>query len=367
MSEPTARSPRPWLRRLLLIAGPVVAGSIALVLWLHSGRYAATDNAYIRGDTALISSEVTGPITRVAVTENQRVQRGTVLFEVDDAPYRLKVERAESQLAEVRALIRSLAASYDQQLAQLELAGIDLGYYQREYDRQLALNRQEAGTESDLDKARYDYEAAQKEIPIIEQSLARLRAQVGDGIVGALDDAGDVVNPQALFEGNGAYRTVRAMLDDAKLELEHTLVRAPFDGIVTGVPVAGQVVATGSPVMAMVDDRQLWVEANFKETQLTHVAPGQPVSIRVDTYPDRKWQGVVDTISPVTGSEFSVIPAQNASGNWVKVAQRIPVRIRLERNPDDPQLRIGMSTVVKVDTGYTRSETGLSGLVSRSD
>jgi membrane fusion protein (multidrug efflux system) len=351
--EPTPRRRR-WLRISLLVLGPVLVAVVAAFIYMNSGRYVETDNAYVKSDTVLITAEVTGPIKRIAVRENDQVRAGDVLFEIVPAPYEVVVERGQAQVAAVESFIDSLEASYEQQLEQLELAKINVAYYGRELERQQGLAARRLGTEADVDKARHDLEVAEQQIPIIEQALAQLRAQIGGQIVVG-PDQGVPLNAAALFVGNAAYRTVQSMLEDAKLDLAHTVVHAPYDGIVSKVPAVGHFVSPGSPVMALVADHDLWIEANFKETQLTHVEPGQGVVIHIDAYPDHEWRGEVETISPATGAEFSVIPAQNASGNWVKVAQRIPVRIRVTPRPEDPQLRAGMSAIVEIDTHFRRT------------
>lgn len=363
-AEPT-RPRRQWLRVSLLVLGPVLVAVVAAFIYMNSGRFVETDNAYVKSDTVLITAEVTGPIRRVAVRENEQVREGDVLFEIDPAPYEVMVERGESQVAAVESFIDSLEASYQQQMEQLELAKINVAYFGRELERQQGLAARRLGTEADVDEALHDLQVAEQQIPIIEQALAQLRAQIGGQIV--VGAGGAPINGTALFVGNAAYRTVQSMLEDAKLDLAHTVVHAPYDGIVSQVPAVGHFVSPGAPVMALVADRDLWVEANFKETQLTYVEPGQEVAIRIDTYPDHEWRGEVETISPATGAEFSVIPAQNASGNWVKVAQRIPVRIRITARPGDPQLRAGMSAIVEIDTRFQRAAPSFLTFLSTRD
>ena len=379
-SEARAESAPPrrrrWLRTSLLVLGPLAVLVVGAYIYMNTGRYSETDNAYVKSDMVLVSAEVGGPIKRIAVRENERVQAGDVLFEIDDAPYRVLVKRGESQVEAVQSFVTGLEHSYKQQLEQLELAKIDVAYNEHELERQQGLAARKLGTEADVDSARHDFEVAKQQIPIIEQALAQLRAQIGGQIAPELGsqmatlgaqtapELGTQIAPElgghgelggnSFFDGNAAYRTVKSMLEDAKLDLAHTIVRAPFDGIVSHVPTVGHYVAPGSPVMSLVSDHDVWVEANYKETELTHVEPGQPVTIRIDTYPDHEWRGKVESISPATGSEFSVIPAQNASGNWVKVAQRIPVRISVDVRPGDPPLRAGMSAIVEIDTGFER-------------
>ncbi|MGD8341246.1 MAG: HlyD family secretion protein [Gammaproteobacteria bacterium] len=336
---------------------------VAAYVYMNSGRYVETDNAYVKSDTALITAEVGGRIESVAVSENQRVRAGDVLFRIDSKPYELAVERAQSQLEAVESFIESLEASYEQQLAQLELAKINIAFYEREFEREQELVESRAGTGADLDEARHDLEVARQQIPIIEQSIAQLRAQIGGQIVFG-SAAGAAAVGSSLFSSNAAYRTVKSMVADARLDLDRVVVRAPFDGVVTQVPTVGRFVAPGSLVMALISDQDVWLEANYKETQLTHVEPGQRVTIHVDAYPESEWNGEVESISPATGAEFSVIPAQNASGNWVKVAQRVPVRIRVVDELQGPQLRAGMSAIVEVDTGFERPAPSFLGFLA---
>jgi membrane fusion protein (multidrug efflux system) len=332
---------RGWVRAVLLLLGPVAVFVVGSYVYMNTGRYVETDNAYIKATMAIISAEIAGQITAVAVRENQHVHKGDVLFEIDDDPYRVGVERAESQLEAVASFINGLQASYQQGLEELALAHTNIAFAERELAREQSLAERGLGSEIDLDEARHELDIARQRVPIIEQGLAQLRAQLGGAL--SLD-----------VESHAAYRTVRSMLDSARLDLERTVVRAPFSGAASRAPTVGTYVTQGVPVMSLVSDRDIWIDANFKETQLTHVEVGQSVGVRIDTYPEREWRGTVESISQATGAEFSVIPAQNASGNWVKVAQRIPVRIALEVAGDDPPLRAGMSAIVEIDTRFLR-------------
>jgi membrane fusion protein (multidrug efflux system) len=340
-----ARSRRGIVRAVLLSVGPVLVLLGGTFVYVNTGRFVETDNAYVKATTAVIGTEVAGLIAKVPVVENQSVHKGDVLFEIQDDEYRVAVERAKSQMDAVRSFITGLQASYQRGLEELSLAHTNVAFAERELAREQSLAERQLGSEADLDTARHELDIARQQIPIIEQSLAQLRAQLG-GATGLK------------VEDHAAYRTVKSMLEDAVLNLSHTVVRAPFDGIATRVPAPGGFVARGGPVMGLVAATDVWVEANFKETQLTHVDVGQAATIHIDTYPEREWHGHVKSISPATGSEFSVIPAQNASGNWVKVAQRIPVRIEVEMSPQDPPLRAGMSAVVEIDSGIDRRLPG---------
>lgn len=338
------------LRMALLAAGPLLVLVAAAYVYMNSGRYIETDNAYVKSDRVVISAEVAGRIVHVGVAENEAVRADSVLLSIDDSSYRLARQRAESQLETVSAFIAGLQASYRQGLEELKLAQSNARFAERELARERSLAERGLGSDSDLDAARHDLDIATQQIPIIEQRLAQLRAQLGG-------------EASSGYEQHAAYQTAKSMLETAELDLTHTVVKAPIGGVASHVPLAGAYVARGAPVMSIVSTEHVWIEANFKETQLTHVAVGQPVVVRVDAYPDREWRGRVQSISQATGAEFSVIPAQNASGNWVKVAQRIPVRIALDGPAGGPPLRAGMSTVVEIDTGYRREAPSYLGIL----
>lgn len=343
---------RRWLRTTLLVLGPLAVLLVGGYVYMNSGRHVTTDDAYVKAATVAVSAQVAGPIVRVRVAENERVHAGDVLFEIDEDSYRVAVERAKAQLETVHSMLLGLGASFQQQVEQLKLARTNEAYTRREYERKQSLVRQHLASESDVDEARHDYDVAKQQIPIIEQALAQLRAQLG----------GDV---SLGVEGHSAYRTARAALESAELDLDHTVVRAPFDGVASKVPEPGTYVMPGSPVMGLVSDESVWIEANYKETELTHVVPGQSVVISIDTYPGHEWRGKVQSIAQATGAEFSVIPAQNATGNWVKVTQRIPVRIALDIGSDDPALRAGMSAIIDIDTGFVRTTPKLLSFLTR--
>jgi membrane fusion protein (multidrug efflux system) len=339
-----------WLRPLLLIAGPlaVILGGI---YWYYSGgRYVSTDNAYVQADMVAISPQVSGPISAVLVHENQRVEKGDVLFTIDEQPYRIAIEQAKANLASTRQDIESLKATYQQQKGNLELAKINLDYAQRRYDRQAPLEKHSFVSQATLDDARNALDTARQQTVLQQREMQTTLAKLG----GSVDTPVEQI-PQ--------YMQAKAALDKAELDLAHTTVKAPFAGIASNMPQPGQYVAPGGAVMSLVSAENLWIDANYKEDQLTHVKPGQKVEIWIDTYPDRVWHGTVKSVAPATGAEFSVLPAQNATGNWVKVVQRIPVRIAVDRAGDAPQLRAGMSTEVEIDTHYQRKlPTALSWL-----
>jgi membrane fusion protein (multidrug efflux system) len=336
-----AAKPRRRLRAILLLLGPIVALTVGAYVYYTSGRVVGTDNAYVKSDVGAISAEVAGPIAALNVHENDRVEAGAVLFTIDDRAFRVALGRGDAQLAAINDFVESTKASYRQSLEQLALARTNAAYEQREVDRLAALAERKLASDVDVAEQRHKRDVANQEIAVTERALDAIRARLG----------GDLDRP---VTEQAAYLAAKSMRDAAELDLEHTVVRAPFGGIASQVPTVGQHVQPGAPVMTIVADRGMWIEANFKETDLTHVAVGQPVDVRLDTYPDKRWRGRVESISQATGAEFSVIPAQNATGNWVKIAQRIPVRIAIETRGDDPSLRAGMSAIVDIDTGYER-------------
>jgi membrane fusion protein (multidrug efflux system) len=339
------RKPRRWLRSTLLLLGPLVALTVGAYVYYTSGRVVETDNAYVKADVGLVSAEIAGPIDSVKVRENQRVNAGDVLFTIDNRPFNVAFDRANAQLSAIDDFVEATRASYRQALEQLALARTNAAYEQRELDRLAALAERKLASDVDVDEKRHDRDVANQEIQVTERALDQIRARLG----------GDLDRP---VTEQAAYLAAKSMRDAASLELEHTVVRAPIDGIASKVPTLGQYVQPGVATMTVVADHDMWIEANYKETDLTHVAVGQPVDIHLDTYPEHRWRGRVESISQATGAEFSVIPAQNATGNWVKVTQRIPVRIAIEMRADDPELRAGMSAIVDIDTGHDRPAPG---------
>jgi membrane fusion protein (multidrug efflux system) len=332
---------------LLLIVVPAVVLLAAAGVWLHGGRYVETENAYVKADKVPVSAEVAGPIAEVRVVENQTVAAGQVLFRIDPAPFEVAVQRAQAKLAQAGTELAALEASYREKQAEIALARTKLAFARRDEQRQAELAAKRFIAPARLDEARQASELAAQQITALEQDLKRIAASLGGG-------------PDTPLEQHPSYRAAAAELAQAELDLERTVVRAPLAGTVSKPPKPGQYVAAGATAMALVATGHVWLEANFTETDLTHVRPGQPVEVHIDTYPDAVWTGVVESLSPATGAEFAVIPPQNATGNWVKITQRLPLRIRLDERPGLPQLRAGLSATVDIDTGHRRKVLGLS-------
>jgi membrane fusion protein (multidrug efflux system) len=338
-----AKRPRK-LRRILLLAGPVAAVIGGLYFYLAGGRYVSTDNAYVKMDKLNITTDVSGIIAEVPVQDNQKVQTGQVLFRIDDEPYRITLAAAEAQLGTVRTEIANLQATYRQNLAQIEQAKSDLAFFETNYNRQLELTKRNVASQAAFDQAKRDYDGAKQRLAAAQQQAEAILAQLAGSAEGAIDD-----HPRV--------KQAQAQIDKAKRDLRRTVVRAPFAGIVTNVSALqiGAYLQAGQPAFSLVGTDRVWVEASPKETDLSFVRPGNPATITVDTYPYRVWRARVDSINPASGAEFSVLPAQNASGNWVKVVQRIPVRLEVEVPSGAPPLRAGMSAEIEIDTGHRRT------------
>lgn len=353
-AQSAEKSDRQTTRRRLFAVGPVLVAIIAIGFYFVGGRYAETDNAYLKANKVTISAEVAGPIASIAVQENQPVKKGDELFRIDDAAFRLAVDRANAQLHTVQAEIDGLKANYRQIQEQLRIAQTNADFMQRELSRQTLLAKQHLTPQAKLDDAQHNYDNAREQIAVIEQQEAQTLAQLsGNATIAATK------HPR--------YLEAKSARDTAVLNLERTIIRAPFAGIATKVPQIGQYLNVGSAVMSIIATDDTWIEANFTETELTHVREGQSVQIKIDTYPDRAWHGTVQSIAQATGAEFSVLPPQNATANWVKIAQRIPVRIAIATNANDPPLRVGMTAFVKIDTGKHRTLKTLLHLQSSAE
>lgn len=329
---------RPVLFALLPVA--LIAGGY---LYVTGGAVMETDNAYVQADTVGISTDVSGMVQQVLVTDNQKVAKGDVLFKLDPKPFRFALERAEAQLGSTKNDLLAMQASYRNMEAQVQQAKADLDFNMTNFKRQEQLLNSNFTPRATYDAAKNSLQSAQQKLASLEQQLQGLAANLN----------GD---PNAPIEDHPRYKDALAARDEAARQLDHAVVHAPFEGIVTNVPKLqpGQYLAASTVAFNLVSSDHVWVQANPKETELTYVKPGQKVTIVVDTYPGVEWYGTVDSISPASSSSFSLLPAENSSGNWVKVVQRIPMRIRVQEAPGKPPLRVGMSVVLSVDTGHAR-------------
>ena len=330
-------------RWILLVVIPLVAGVIGLVVYLSGGRYMTTDNAYVGSQKVLITPDISGKVSRVIVREGQHVKAGDELFEIDREPFRIAVDQAQAKLATVRADFTNLKSDFQvySQLADVAQQNADLKI--RDVDRKKALAESRAGSQ-------VDYETAAS-----AQLTARLQAQLA---VQRKDQAFNQLlgDPNLPIEKFPAFMLANAALEQAQRDLDHTLLRAPIDGMATQVDniQLGRFVAAGTPVFSVIDDQAPWVEANPKETDITYLRVGQKATLDVDSFPDHTFTGTVIAVSPGTGAQFSILPPQNATGNWVKVVQRVPVRIAFDKSEDTHLLRSGMSVNVEIDTGHSR-------------
>ena len=332
--------PRKRLRMILLVALPLVALAIGTFIYLGSGRYISTDNAYVGAQKVLITPDISGKIARIIVREGQHVKAGDDLFEIDPVPFRIAVDQAQAKLATVKTEFTNLKSDYRIYGELADVAQQNAELKKTNVERKKALVASRAGSE-------VDYETA-----ISAQLTAQLQAQLA---VQRKDQAFNQLlgNPDLPIEKYPAYMQAAAALEQAQRDLDHTLLRAPIEGMATQVDniQLGRFVTAGTPVFSVIDDSAPWVDANPKETDITNLQIGQRATVFIDTFPDSTFFGTVESVSPGTGAQFSILPPQNASGNWVKVVQRVPLRIRLDKDPMLSKLRAGMSAIVEIDTG----------------
>ena len=354
---PAKRSLRNMLharRRMILLAiVPLIAALIGLGVYLAGGRYISTDNAYVGAQKVLITPDISGKIDKVTVREGQHVAQGDPLFEIDPQPFKLALAQAEAKLASARTDYANLKSNLASLTTIVDLAQKSVELKQHDVDRKATLAKQSFGSQADLDTARAALVTAQLQGQLgIQQRDSTLNQLLGD--------------PELPLERFPAYAQALAARDQAKRDLDHTVVRAPIAGTATQVDSIqlGRFVTAGMPVFSVVDDSAPWVDANPKETDITYLRIGQPATVEVDTFPDHVFHGHVAAVSPGTGAQFSILPPQNASGNWVKVVQRVPVRVVLDPDDQTANLRAGMSATVEIDTGRSRSLRSLVGLAS---
>jgi membrane fusion protein (multidrug efflux system) len=337
-------------RYLVMAVVPLALVSGGVYFWVTGGRFQETENANLRQARVTIASEIAGRITAVNLHENQAVKAGDLLFAVDPEPYRIALAQADASLAGARLNVEQLRAALGQAEAQQRSAQGEIGYLTQELERQTALSDKGVTTQSSLDTARRNLDKARDAERAAAQAVIGAKAALGG-------------NPDIQTNQHPSVLAAQATRDRAAYNLEQATVRAPADGIVSQAASfkEGQFVSPGSSLFTLVETDDVWVEANFKETQLTHMKLGQKAEVELDTFPGRPVEATVESIGAGTGAEFSLLPAQNATGNWVKVTQRIPVRLKIDAADADLLLRTGMSATVNVDTGVARGWGSLVG------
>ena len=339
-------SRRTLTRMVFLFVIPLLAICVGLYLYAAGGRYVSTDNAYVKANVIIITPEVSGRVTSVLVADNQAVEAGDVLLQLDPSLLDIELNRARAQMAVIRTELESLRADYGETVVQIQQAEDKVRYLERRYKRQRKLLKQGLSSEEKHDEAKHTLQVARREVQIIQQRVQRVLAQL----------AGDEV---LSVEQHPRYQAAQATYDQAAIDLKATTIHAPASGIVSNMKLqVGEYAQAGKPVFSLIENYPIWIEANLKETQLTHILHGQQATIVADAYPDRVWESVISSIAPTTGAEFSILPPQNASGNWVKVVQRIPINLVITDQADGPQLRAGMTVSVRIDTHRKRELPG---------
>ena len=334
---------RQRLRLPLMLAGPILVLLAAAYWYLTGGRYVSTDDAYVQAARVAVSTDVSGRVVEIGVKDNQQVAAGQVLFRLDQRPFRIAVEEAKAQLATVRYQIHALKATYHQKRADARAAEATSEYQEREFERQKRLLTSGTASQQQFDQARQAYENGRQQLASKQQDVAVALANIG----------GD---PDIPLEEHPMVQHAQAALDRAELNLSYTEIHAPENGVVTKVDQlqVGDYVNAGTPLFSLMSTDRVWIEANFKETELTHIRPGQEATIEIDTYPDTVFHARVESLSPGTGLTFSLLPPENATGNWVKVVQRLPVRLTLDHFDQNTPLHAGLSATVEVDTRHRR-------------
>lgn len=338
----SVEAPPSRLRGPLLLAAPVVLIIGALYFYLTGGRYESTDNAQVQTGLVGIAAEVSGKIVEIDVHENQVVKAGDVLFRIDPDNAQAAVDAAEAELANASAAGGSKRAEYQQDLSDAQAAQARLTFATGEAQRQKQLVAQGISSQSQYDQAVTAARTAKDAVAAAQAKADAKKAEI----------AGNVDGP---IEKLPSVRQAAAALETARIALRNTVVKAPRDGVVTKVNQVqlGTYVSASRPVFMLAGTR-FWVEANFKENQLQYMRVGQPAQISIDAYPGVKLKGHVASFSPGTGNSFSILPAENATGNWVKVVQRLPVEIAIDSVPEGLPMHAGLSTEVEVDTGHQR-------------
>jgi membrane fusion protein (multidrug efflux system) len=337
------------LRPLALIGVPLLVLVGALAFWLQGGRYASTENAFVKADIAQIAAEVPGRIVEVRVRDHAVVAAGDVLVRLDPEPYRLALARADADVESARAAVEQLKVSLRETRAESKEAENRLVFLETQAKRQRELSGRGVSAITRVEQADSDEQQQRDRIAMLQTRIARVEAALGG-------------NPDGPTDAYAAVREKQALRDRAAFDLANTEIKAPQAGIVVNFKLQpGEQVKAQTPLFSLVAERRPWLEANFKETDLTYVTVGQKATVVLDMYPDVTFEAEVESISPATGAEFAILPPQNASGNWVKVVQRLPVKLRLTERSGEPPLRAGMTAYVSIDTKRSRSLSSIFG------
>ncbi|WP_398467722.1 HlyD family secretion protein [Tardiphaga sp.] len=343
-----------YRRPLLLIVLPAVVLVGGFAFYLSGGRYVGTDDAYVGAQKVLITPDISGKVEKVVVREGQHVNQGDTLFEIDPVPFRLALDEAKAKLAQAKTTYDNLVANVKiyGQMQDLAQQGVDLK--QRDVERKSTLVKSNFGSQLDLDNAATQLVTARAQLELLKQQLSNSKTQL-------------LGNPELPLEQFPPYAQAQSTLDQAQRNLDHTVLKAPIAGVATQVDniQLGRYAMAGTPILTVIDDNRPWVDANMKESDLTYVTVGQKVDIEVDAFPNHAFHGTVGSLSPGTGAQFAILPPQNATGNFVKVVQRVPVRIYLDYNDAAvKKLKAGMSTYTTIDTEHRRTLAGLFGASS---
>jgi len=342
---------RRYRRVLLLVVLPLVALIAGITFYLNGGRYVTTDDAYVGAQKVLITPDISGKIISVAVKEGQTVSAGDVMFQIDPVPFQLALAQARAKLDDAKTSHDNLIANVKLYAQTIEIVNSGIALKQRDVERKNSLVKSNAGSQLDLDNSGTALVTAQAQLQLVRmQQSTALNQLLG--------------NPDLPLEQFPAFMQAKAARDDAQRNLDLTTVRAPMNGVATQVEQIqlGRFVMAGAPVFSVIDIANPWVDANPKESDFTYVGVGQPVTIDVDAFPDHVFKGTVGSLSPGTGAQFAILPPQNATGNFVKVVQRVPVRIYFDSNDKYVRkLKAGMSAYTSIDTGHRRSLAALFG------
>jgi len=329
-------------RVALMIVLPLIVAAVALSMYAAGGRYVVTENAYVKANIIAVSADISGRVVAVNVHDNQLVSPGDSLFAIDPLPFQIAVAEADAQMEVIRTDFSQLHFDVREAQAEAAEARERQRFLSQQFERQKKLKSRGMGSEEAYDQALHQLKVGEESLRKLDQRIARSFAALGG-------------NPELPVEKHPAFRRAVATREKASLDLARTVIDAPATGVISNMKLqVGEYVKEGTSVFSLIETSPMWVEANLKETELTNVSLGQLATVVVDAYPNHEWKAVVDSIAPATGAEFALLPPQNATGNWVKVVQRLPVSLRIERGGGEPVLRAGMTVTASIDTEQVR-------------